>query len=358
MPVSFKVTGGQEDVNYRLTAHNELYIMTTTPLTISTTEPIGADHIVVDTGTTGDPARLTFDGVTIISGDRPINILVAPNPATSTDYPVLVGSEDLYKPSTLRLVQDAVTTYDGSAVTSDEVVAQASQGAQDVTGELVVSYAPEGTDDFAEGLPRDAGTYRVRVSLPQRLVEGVWYSPATAETTLTVQAATPTFQVTNQKLADDATLSDVSAPETGAGVTLSDGTVETVTGTLTWHASSDLSGELAADTPLASLAQDDFVTLWWSFVPDSANYASPVTGSTVIVLEEAVEPTPDQPCDDPAEKPGSQTTQRPTEGSGQPSPSAPIASNAQAVPETGTPAPLRRCLPAAWASRSPAWGRS
>lgn len=232
VPVSFKVTGGQEDVGYRLTAYNELYIMTTT-LTISTTEPIGADHIVVDTGTTDDPARLTFDGVAIISGDCPINILVAPNPATSADYPVLVGSEDLYKPSTLRLVQDAVTTYDGSAATSDEVVAQASQGAQDVTGELVVSYAPEGTDDFAEGLPRDAGTYRVRVSLPQRLVEGVWYSPATAETTLTVQAATPTFQVTNQKLADDATLSDVSAPETGAGVTLSDGTVETVTGTLT-----------------------------------------------------------------------------------------------------------------------------
>lgn len=74
VPVSFKVTGGQEDVDYRLTAYNELYIMTTT-LTISTTEPIGADHIVVDTGTTDDPARLTFDGVTIISGDCPINIL-------------------------------------------------------------------------------------------------------------------------------------------------------------------------------------------------------------------------------------------------------------------------------------------
>lgn len=79
-------------------------------------------------------------------------------------------------------------------------------------------------------------------------------------------------------------------------------------------------------------------------MPDSANYASPVTGSTVIVLEEAVEPTPDQPCDDPAEKPGSQTTQRPTEGSGQPSPSAPIASNAQAVPETGDPGAAQALL--------------
>lgn len=284
--------------------------------------------------------------------------VVAPNPATSTDYPVLVGSEDLYKPSTLQLVQDAVTTYDGSVVTSDEVVAQASQGAQDVTGELVVSYAPEGTDDFAEGLPRDAGTYRVRVSLPQRLVEGVWYSPATAETTLTVQVATPTFQVTNQKLADDATLSDVSAPETGAGVTLSDGTVETVTGTLTWHASSDLSDELAADTPLASLAQDDFVTLWWSFAPTPRTTRAPSREAPSSCLRRPLSPHPTSPAMIPPRSLAARRRSVPLRGPASPPPLRPSRRTRRPLPRPGTPAPLRRCLPAARASRSPAWGRS
>ena len=175
----------------------------------------------------------------------------------------------------------------------------------------------------------------MRASIPQQLVDGVWYSPATDEATLVIEPATASYRVTNQKLSDKATLSEVSTPEAGTGVTLPDGTVETVAGTLTWYASDELTEELSSDTPLSSLAQDGFVTLWWSFTPASANYADPVTGSAVIVIEKTVDPTPEQPGDNPTEKPGDQTAQRPSEKPGQSSTSAHKTSSKQAIPATG-----------------------
>ena len=482
VPTSFVVKGGTEGVDYRLTDHNELWIQTTTPLTVSTVGSNGGDHIVVDAGTADNPARLTLDGVSILDNNRPINVInghsleltlapgstnylymtnsyqrqaiglsaggsltiksdasnpgslsawsganagapviggsgstisiegglisisaksasnaplmtdedggcsavsitggcfdsnalnpespdtiygatigegyvIAPNPnaATSASYPVLVGSEDLYKPSTLQLTQDVVVVYDGATVDVDDVVTEASQGAQDVTDKLSVSYAPEGTEDFVEGLPQDAGTYRVRASIPQQLVNGVWYSPATDETTLVIKPATASYRVTNQKLSDKATLSEVSAPEAGTGVTLPDGTVETVAGTLTWYASDELTDELSSDTLLSSLAQDCFVTLWWSFVPESANYAGPITGSAVIVIEKTVEPTPEQPGDDPTENPGDQTTQSTSEKSDQSSASGHKTSDKQAIPATGDTATLAPALVSAGAALS------
>lgn len=490
VPTSFVVTGGTEGVDYRLTNYNELYILTTTPLTVSTVEADSIDHIVVDAGTADDPVHLTLDGVSITCIDRPINVLEGhaleltlapgsvnslfmsyiyprpviglragasltiksdadnpgslsawsdadagapviggsscaisiegglisigaknasnaplmtdegggcsaasivggrfasnaldpespdtiygaalgegfviasnPNAATSAQYPLIVGSEDLYKSSTLQLAQDVVVAYDGATVDVDDVVAEASQGSQDVTDKLTISYAPNGTEDFVDGLPQDAGTYRVRASIPQQLIDGVWYSPATAEATLVIQPATASYHVANQKLSDDTALSEVTAPEASTGVTLPDGTIETVAGTLTWYASDELTEELSGDTLLSSLAQDGFVTLWWSFEPASANYAGPITGSTVIMIEKTVEPTPEQPDNNSTEEPGGQTAERPNEKPGQSSTSTHETPNKQAIPATGDMASIAPALAGAGAALSgavAAWRR-
>lgn len=245
-----------------------------------------------------------------------------PDPITSTTYPVLVDDESLYRKASLELAQDAMTIFDGHAVEAADVVSKASYGTEAISpNELSFSYAPMESDEFVKGLPQDAGTYRVRASAPQKNVEGIWYAPASAETTLTIKLAPSTYRIVNQILSISATLAEVETPVAAGGVTLADGTIESVGGTLNWYSDEGHVDALSADAQLITLAEDGFVTLWWTFVPTSANYDT-LTGSTVIVLEKPTAPE--------------QTTTPPTgnsDGSTDQGDSTPISD--EAVPATG-----------------------
>lgn len=87
-------------------------------------------------------------------------------------------------------LSDVGVTYDGAEITADELGLNAKRGETDAGSEVVFSYAPVLSDglfgDEADGLPFEAGNYRVTASLPTFISENMAYMHESASCIVTI----------------------------------------------------------------------------------------------------------------------------------------------------------------------------
>lgn len=83
-------------------------------------------------------------------------------------------------------------TYDASPIESEGLLASASRGSHDASGDVSFAYRIAGSEGaWTDGLPTDAGTYQIKASLPEAAV-GETYYPSTevvAQAELVISAA-------------------------------------------------------------------------------------------------------------------------------------------------------------------------
>lgn len=187
-------------------------------------------------------------------------------PGTDPDQPG--GDEPVTGESTLELVDGATFTYDGAALNVTDVVECAAYGeaeanlAQDVTFSYAANPA-EGEpaeEDFAEGLPCDAGGYVVRAVLAEREIDGVAYEAKTAQADVTIKPREAELSWTGTaERAYDSTASVVTAAFVDGAIREVDAdkvTLEVIGGDAVdageYTATATLSGEAAGNYVLAN----------------------------------------------------------------------------------------------------------
>ena len=195
-------------------------------------------------------------------------------------------------PATLDIQQGTSTvpliakTYDGQALTVRDVIANAAYGSQPADeADLSFSYVPH-TDARAlpqptAGLPTDAGTYDVTVTLAEKTVDGVLYAEASATTTLTIAPAAFSFTVGDQNATIGSGLASLTVDSAARGVN-----GQAVRGTLAWFG--DAAHAQALPTTYTFAGEPGAITtLHWTFTPDASetNYvAEPATGDARFTL--------------------------------------------------------------------------
>lgn len=119
-----------------------------------------------------------------------------------------------------------------------------------------------------------------------------------------IVSAKASYVIADQTVAEGSTLADLVVPQSASGVTLSDGTVEAVPGTLVWYADAERTMPLDASYVLQAAEDNSPVSLWWAFTPQSSNYESEMLGTVSVTVESEPEPDPDpEPEPDPAPEP-------------------------------------------------------
>ena len=182
-------------------------------------------------------------------------------------------------------VYDGRTDWTVTIRANDDIV-----GVGEITP-LYFTYPPDPERGYSTAFSRiNAGTYAVKalvaegenyIQMEQPVnQEGYW--------TFTVMPASYTYRITSpQDIVVGSCLRDIVVPEGGTGVRLSNGSVEIVTGTLTWYSDATYSTSLADDIVLSGQVGST-TTLYWKFTPNDPNYIPDAkTGSVVLTFKEA-----------------------------------------------------------------------
>ena len=155
-------------------------------------------------------------------------------------------------------------------------------------GEITPKYWKDGA--LPKNGTKDAGTYTVNIYVTEGDNYSAMYCPTEQEGywTFTVMPASYTYRITSpQDIVVGSCLRDIVVPEGGTGVRLSNGSVEIVTGTLTWYSDATYSTSLADDIVLSGQVGST-TTLYWKFTPNDPNYIPDAkTGSVVLTFKEA-----------------------------------------------------------------------
>ena len=173
-------------------------------------------------------------------------------------------------------------TYDASEADATGLVTSATRGSEDASDELSYFYRKSGsTGAWSAGLPSDAGTYQIKATLPEKIVDGVVYPSCevVAGATLEISQASLTVSAQDRTI----TFGD-EAPKSGSYSITAEG----------WQGSdeSELYGELAnAINVSCSYSKGDNagsypVSLEWvnEFAPASlANYNVQFSNSILSV---------------------------------------------------------------------------
>ncbi|MEY8436339.1 NPCBM/NEW2 domain-containing protein [Atopobiaceae bacterium 24-176] len=124
--------------------------------------------------------------------DNP-NLPTNPDVPTNPDTPVVPDAPEPDKPASPQAPQivcasSAIRTFTGAPLALDALDLAACRGEADATGDLVVEHR-SGNGGWVAGLPKDAGTYEVRATLPAAVQDGVEYSGAQATASFVVEPA-------------------------------------------------------------------------------------------------------------------------------------------------------------------------
>ena len=156
-------------------------------------------------------------------------------------------------------------------------------------GEITPKYWKNGA--LPKNGTKDAGAYTVNIYVEEGDNYSAMYCPTEQEDywTFTVMPASYTYRITSpQDIVVGSCLRDIAVPEGGTGVRLSNGSVEIVTGTLTWYLDAGLSDEAEDEDLWEVAAPGGSRTLYWVFQPTDPNYTDAAeSGSVVLNFTEA-----------------------------------------------------------------------